>query len=174
MPATDADVAIRPQVPWLEILNPAGNLGEIWCTFHRIRHGRKENIRISLLHMLDSIFDIADFLSFISPHQKDSTLNSTLPAESHCRLNLLRRDATLHRVQNPLRATLGTNPNTEATQFCECIGNLRIDPVRARRALKRQPHSSLLDFSSVLKQPAGVNGKDIVGHPRDVGVIPLN
>src|SRR6202451_792661 len=124
--------------------------------------------------MLDRRLDIAKLLTLVSPHQEHSRLDSMRFAHRYGGSHFFSGDTALHGIQNALRTALGTNPYAEASHFRPRFDNLRINPTGPRNALERHFQSSPLQFACVLKEPAVVNGENVIGHPRHLGLVSTN
>ncbi len=125
--------------------------------------------------MLDGGRNILYLLALVAPHQEHADENPMLLREFDGTADLLDADAALHRVQYPLAAALGADPDPIATQVPQYLdGFLRLKAVGASDGLERQAKSASVESCLVPLQPRVADGEHIVRIPELVRVIPLH
>jgi len=86
-------------------------------------------------------------------------------------VDLIDAHAALHRVEDFLRAAFGADPDAEAAEVGECVGDGRVHAVGPSDAFERDAKVARAHFCGELLDPAGVDGEDVVGDPELIGVI---
>src|ERR1700761_6742631 len=168
MPTCDLDVAIGALRPELQLDQLALNLLVVRGAFDRIRDSSEEDIGFRLADMMDCGLNVFHPLSFVTPHQKHPALNLARPAHLDGPLHLLHLHAAIHRIEQPLRTTLRTDPNTKATELREQIEHFFVEPIRARDAFEGNMETASAHLCGVLAYPFMVDREDVVRHPGDI------
>ena len=117
--------------------------------------------------------NVGKLFPFVTPHEEHARLDSAFSAQPDRLADLAYGDAPLHCVQDSLRPAFRADPHSKASHLGQCVRDAGVQPVGAGDALKRGDQPARLQLPGVLKQPCGVDGKDIVRHPEHVGPVPI-
>ena len=88
--------------------------------------------------------------------------------------HLIDRHLALHRVEDALRAALGTNPHPEAAETRQRRGDVVVDALGARDALERQSNAAPLELARVRDRPRAMDREHVVRVPQALRVIALD
>src|SRR6202042_2019912 len=90
----------------------------------------------------------------------------------HRAVDFLDAYVALPRVQHPLAATLGADPDAVAAELGErCRGSLALQSIGARYGLERQAQAMRAQRRRVAVQPRMADGEHVIGVPQLLGGI---
>src|SRR5262249_48364193 len=133
--------------------------------------GREKNVGLTALDVLDCGFDVVELFTLIAPHEEHAGGDTSRLEHVDGAVDLFDLHATLHRVEDSLRAAFGSDPDAEAAHFSESIGDGIVHAIRARDALEGNANAATFQLGRIVQGPACMDREDVIGIPEKVGVV---
>src|ERR1700710_724181 len=108
--------------------------------------------------MIDGCFDVVQLFAFVAPHQEHATFYAAFTGGCDGLLALLDLDASIHSVEDPLRAAFGPDPDAEAAEFGKQIEHFGVETIGAGDALEGDTQAAAAHLCGIIADPFVIDG----------------